>query len=373
MAQSHDRTSELLARPSVMALQLDIRPPGDVAAPVLPCAEPEADPLSDVLRMVKLTGALFFFVDASSPWGVEVPPAETFGSIILPRTQHVVSYHIVLEGEGWAILPGVPAVRFEAGDILVFPHGDPYSMLSAPDQPPEYDAEATLEFFRDMAAGRLPFLIEEGGGGAAHTRYVCGYLGCDVRPFNPVLSTLPRLLHVRRPAVSSGDLLGQLVEFALAEARMRRAGSECIRLRLSELLFVEVVRRYLESMPAQQTGWLSGLRDPAIGRVLSMLHQRPAHPWTLRELANRAGLSRSVLAERFAHLVGCPPMQYLMLWRMQMAASLLSDGGMKVGAAANQVGYESEAAFSRAFKKVTGIPPAEWRSRHAAAMLTHKA
>jgi AraC-like DNA-binding protein len=317
--------------------------------------------------MVRLTGALFFLVDASSPWGVEVPRADSFAQIVLPRAQHVVSYHIVLEGVGWASMPGVAPTRFEAGDILVFPHGDPYAMLSEPGQKPEFDVDATVRFFRDMAAGKLPFVVQEGGGGPTRTRYVCGYLGCDVRPFNPVLSTLPRFLLVRRPAAAPEDLLDHLIQLTLAETRTDRFGGECIRLRLSELMFIEVVRRHLETMPAGQTGWLSGLRDPAIGRVLSLLHARPAHPWTLPELAREAAMSRAVLAERFAHLVGCPPMQYLTLWRMQIAARLLADCAGKVTAVGHRVGYASEAAFSRAFKKATGLSPAAWRRRHAGA------
>jgi AraC-like DNA-binding protein len=315
--------------------------------------------------MVKLTGALFFVVDASSPWGIEVPDAKAFAAIILPRAQHVVSYHIILKGLGWVVLPGVGSTRFEAGDILVFPHGDPYAMLSTPDQMPEFDSEATVQFFRDMAAGRLPFVIQEGGGGPVRAEFVCGYLGCDVRPFNPVLATLPRLLHVKRRTGGKGGMIDALIEFTLAEARTPRVGGASIRVRLSELMFVEVVRRYLETLPARQTGWLAGLRDPAIGRVLSMMHERPSRPWKLSELAEQAAVSRAVLAERFAHLVGCPPMQYLALWRMQVAARLLADGDVKVAAVGHEVGYESEAAFSRAFKKAAGVSPAAWRRHHA--------
>lgn len=345
MAQAHDAASEWLAGPSAGAPQLRV------------------DPLSDVLRRVKLVGALFFLVDASSPWGIEVPQAKAFAGIILPGAQHVVSYHIVLEGAGWASIPGVASTRFEAGDILVFPHGDAYSMLGAPGQRPEFDVEATLQFFRDMAAGKLPFVIREGGGGSERARFVCGYLGCDMRPFNPVLGTLPRLLHVRRSAGAPQDLLDRLVALTLAEAGARRVGGECIRLGLSELMFVEVVRRHLETLPAGHSGWLAGLRDPAIGHVLAMLHERPAHAWSLEELGTQAGISRAVLADRFGRLVGHPPMRYLTLWRMQIAARLLTDGSMKVAAIGYEVGYESEAAFSRTFKRITGVSPADWRRR----------
>jgi AraC-like DNA-binding protein len=362
MPEPHDHASGSLAWPSVIAVRENVPTAGDVMEPL--CAEHGIDPLSDVLRIVKLTGALFFLVDASSPWGIEVPEADEFAAIILPRAQHVVSYHIVLKGSGWMRLPDVPLTRFEAGDIIVLAHGDRYSMLSAPDQAPEFDTNATLQFFRDMAAGKLPFVIEEGGGGAGGAQFVCGYLGCDIQPFNPVLSTLPRLLHVEGATVLPGGLLDRLIELTLAEAQTHRVGGDCIRLRLSELMFVEVLRRHLEMIPRGQTGWLSGLRDPAISRVLSLLHERPARAWTLRELAKAAGVSRAVLAERFAHLVGCPPMKYLMMWRMQIAARLLADRAMKVAAVAHAVGYESEAAFSRVFKKVTGLAPASWRTRY---------
>jgi AraC-like DNA-binding protein len=182
-----------------------------------------------------------------------------------------------------------------------------------------------------------------------------------VRPFNPLVSSLPRLLHVRDPR---GGFLPQLVSVAIAESRENRAGGESVLARLSELLFVEAVRRHLESLPAEHTGWLAGLRDPFVGRALTALHERPAHDWTIEELAREAALSRSALAERFARLVGVPPIVYLTQWRMQIAAGLLSRGA-KVSAVALDVGYDSEAAFSRAFKKIVGVPPATWRDGSA--------
>jgi AraC-like DNA-binding protein len=321
------------------------------------------DPLSEVLRTVKLTGALFFLVDATSPWGVEVPHASIFGSTILPRAQHIVSYHIVLEGSGYAELPRLPPVRFTAGDVIVFPHGDPYSMLSRPGGKPEFDRDATLRFFRAMAAGELPFVTKEGGGGPERARFVCGFLGCDARPFNPLLDTLPALLHVKRPMSDADDLLDRLIDLTLAEARRNQAGGECIRLRLGELIFIEVIRRHLATCGPEQDGWLSGLRDPLVGRALSLLHRRPAEAWTLRALARTANVSRSVLAERFTRLVGYPPMQYLTRWRVQLAARMLADGPNKIAAVGHDVGYDSEAAFSRTFKRIAGLSPTAWRAQ----------
>ena len=330
------------------------------------CQECGTDPLSDVLRTVKLTGAVFHLVDASLPWGVEIPPANAYSSIILPRAQHVISYHIILKGSGWAEIAGVASTWFEAGDILVMAHGDQYSLLSTPGQTAEYDVDATIAFFHEWMAGKLPFVTREGGGGVGGTKYVCGFLGCDMRPFNPVLSALPRLLRVKWDRKGQDDLLSRLIDLALTDARLPRMGGESIRLRLSELIFVEVVRLCLESLPARETGWLSGLRDPLIGKVLALLHERPAYQWTLNELAHEAGMSRAALAARFTHLIGRAPMQYLTLWRMQIAARLLADSSMKVAAVGREIGYESEAAFSRAFKKAVGLSPAAWRGSAAA-------
>jgi AraC-like DNA-binding protein len=320
-----------------------------------------ADTLSDVLQTVKLTGALFFITDAAPPWGVEVPDGAALAPVILPRAQHVMSYHIVTRGSCWARLMGEPTVALEQGDIIIFPHGDPYVMSMDAGGNAELDAEASKAVFGMMADGRLPFTIREGGEGDDRLNLVCGFLGWDVRPFNPLLSTLPRLLHVRRPANAEDDLLSQLIALTIAESRQKRAGADCIRLRLSELMFIEVVRRYFRDLLPGQSGWLSGLRDPFVGRALVLLHGQPAHPWVLEELAESVGLSRSALAERFTQLVGQPPMQYLSRWRMQVAARLLADGAMKVSAVARSVGYSSEAAFSRSFKKVTGVSPAAWR------------
>jgi AraC-like DNA-binding protein len=323
-----------------------------------------ADTLSDVLRTVRLTGALFFVMDVSSPWEAEVPDGAALASSTLPGAQHVISYHVVTAGACWGGLADEVPVRLEAGDVLVLPRGDAYFISMSPELPRRTDLSAELTFLREMAAGRLPFVVRDGGGGPQGLNLVCGFLGCDLRPFNPLLATLPRLLHVRG-LCRSGDPASHLVELALSESRERRAGGECVRLRLSELMFVEVVRGYLASLPAEQTGWLAGLRDPIVARALAVLHERPSHAWTLEGLARDVGSSRSALADRFAHFVGLPPMQYLTQWRMQVAARLLADGAAKVSAVGRDVGYDSEAAFSRAFKKAAGVPPARWRARRA--------
>ena len=319
------------------------------------------DVLSDVLRTVRLTGAVFFVTEASSPWVLEIPDGVTLAPTILPGAQQVLSYHVVIRGSGWAGLRDGAPVRVEAGDVLVFPHGDPYVMSIARDMRGGPDQDEILAFFRQLAAGELPFTVREGGSGSERLDLVCGFLGCDVRPFNPLLATLPRLLHVRRAFGSTGHPLGRLIELTVAESREKRAGGDCVRLRLGELMFVEVVRQHLAMLPPEQTGWLAGLRDPLVGRALALLHDQPAREWTLGRLAKDAGSSRSTLAERFTQFIGRPPMRYLAHWRMQLASSLLADGMAKVSAIASDVGYDSEGAFSRAFKRIAGMAPATWR------------
>jgi AraC-like DNA-binding protein len=304
------------------------------------------DPLSDVLRAVRLDGAFFYAVQASEPWSVEAVAAKELTPRVLPGAEHLISYHILTTGQCWGGLSGAEAVKLAPGDVIVFPQGDAHVMSSDPK-------------LRSVPAtpGRFPETVTLGEGEIA-TTLVCGFLGCDRRPFNPLVSTLPRQLHL--PGLSSGWLQSfarQVVE----ESQARRVGADSVLTRLAELMFVEVLRRYVETLPPGQQGWLAGLRDDAVGRALGLLHGTPAHPWTLDELAAGVAMSRSAFADRFTTLVGQPPMQYLAQWRMQLAARRLATGNAKIAALAEEVGYESEEAFSRAFKRLMGVSPAAWR------------
>jgi AraC-like DNA-binding protein len=323
---------------------------------------PRPDTLSDVLEGVRLTGALFFLVDAWTPWVAEAPATAALAPAILPRGQQVISYHLITQGSCWCEIEGRSPVPLSAGDVIVVPHGDAYSLSSEPGLRSGLTPEETLGWFRQMAAGELPFVVNEGGDGPERIGVVCGFLGCDTVPFNPILATLPELVHVPLPRMGA-DHLAVLIELAVVEARDRRAGGRSVLLRIGELMFVEVVRRYLSSVEANERGWLAGLRDPVVGRALALLHEAPARSWTLDDLARKAGASRTVLTERFTHLVGQPPMHYLAAWRIQLASRRLGDGAAKISTVAGEVGYESEAAFSRAFKRLTGVAPAVWRSR----------
>lgn len=351
MTGNHDQASRSIAHSS-----------GNGIGVPLEAGARKAHPLSDVLGAVRLTGALFFMVDATSPWCVDIPHTDHYAELILPHSQHVISYHIVLEGKGVASVPGSDGVPFEAGDIILFPHGDAYKMESAAGVPPEFDFDEALYFFREMAAGRLPFIVKEGGGEQPPAKFFCGFLGCDTRPFNPLLVNLPPVLKIRRQA-DGRDRLDQLIEMTMAEMQASDAGSPAMRVRFSELLFVELLRRYLQQPESGRNGWLAGLGDPVTGRALALLHADPARDWTLEDLAKKAGSSRSVLAARFQKQIGHGPIHYLTGWRMQLASQMLMEADVTVAAIAFEVGYASEAAFSRAFKKVTGLSPSEWRDR----------
>ncbi|HEY2809585.1 MAG TPA: AraC family transcriptional regulator [Steroidobacteraceae bacterium] len=311
--------------------------------------------MSDVLRTVRLSGAVFFDIRAAEPWVAATPPGAAIVGRMFPGAEHLISYHVMIAGSCWAGLPDAPPLQLQAGDIIVFPHGDAHVLSSTPGM----RTKADLSLYRQPQEGqRLPFTISMGEGGAAEAAHlVCGFLGCDVRPYNPLLAALPRVIRVRDTA----GALAAYVRFALAEAREPRIGGDSVLGRLSELMFVDVIRQYVESLPADRTDWLAGLRDPFVGRALNALHRHPARSWSLQSLSRHVGLSRSALTERFSQFVGRPPMQYLANWRMQVATSHLTAGGESVAAIANLVGYDSESAFSRTFKKLVGTSPSQWR------------
>jgi AraC-like DNA-binding protein len=316
------------------------------------------DALSDVLKAVRLTGAVFFDVRAAAPFVAEAPSSADIADRVIPGAQHLVHYHVVSEGSVWGGLDGEAGVQLTAGDIIVFPHGDAHVLSSAPGMRGRLDL-ARFDAAREQPR---PFALSVGAGATPSAHFVCGFLGCDARPFNPLLAALPRMIHVRDRA---GGAIEAFVRLALAEGADPRPGSDVVLGRLSELMFVDVVRRYLETLPAGRAGWLAGLREPFVGRALAALHASPARDWTLESLAREAALSRSALAERFTELVGQPPMQYLARWRMQLAAGQLAAGTDSVATIAAKVGYDSEAAFSRAFKKATGVAPGRWRKQSA--------
>ena len=314
------------------------------------------DALSDVLRAVRLKGAIFFDVHASDPWAAETPAGTQIVRRMFPAAEHLICYHAITHGTCWACVSNQPPLPLTAGDVVVIPHGHAHVLSTAPGMRGVQDVGR----YRAPNEVELPVSISMGDGSSESTRFVCGFLGCDARPYNPLLSSLP---HVFKVSDQADGPLGAYVQIALTESKKPRIGSESVLGRLSELMFVDVIRRYLETLPADRLDWLAGLRDPHIGRALAEIHRDPAHHWTLESLAHRVARSRSAFAEHFTKFVGTPPMQYLTSWRMQIAANQLLSTTDSVTAVANRIGYDSEAAFSRAFKKAVGAPPSEWRRK----------
>lgn len=312
------------------------------------------DVLSDALRVIRLKGSLFLNAEFREPWCVAVPGGAELASELSQGREHLAICHLVVEGCCWAQLPGAEPVRLEAGDVVVLPHGDAHLVGSGLHHAPVA--------IRDRVVVKTPdFSQIRYGGQGAETVIVCGWFAYDRDVASPAISALPSLFRSgirRRP---SGTWLEPSIRYAVAEAASGQAGSGVIADRLAEILFVEAIRAYIEAQPIWQTGWLAGLRDPVVGKCIALLHERPANDWTVASLARAANVSRTVLAERFVALIGTPPIHYLTQWRVALAAHLLGHSRLSLARIAEQVGYETEASFNRAFKRAYGVPPASWR------------
>lgn len=309
------------------------------------------DALSDALRVLRLTGAVFLDAAFTAPWCVVSNPRGN--SRLMAGSPDIVFFHVLTEGRCKARLTeGGETMEFSAGDLIMLPRGSGHLMGSDL----RIAAVASDAFVR---AGRL-LRVEHGGGGDT-TRFVCGFLRCDERLCGPMLEALPRLMRV---PLGEGAISGWVKGLLAAGARESAAagpGSESMLAKLSELLFVEALRRYTEQLPEQQTGWLAGVRDRFVGRALALMHERPERDWTVDELAAAVGLSRSSLSQRFTDFIGQPPMQYLTRWRLTIAAQRLRNDDVSLARIAADSGYDSEAAFNRAFKRALGTTPAAWR------------
>lgn len=323
-----------------------------------------ADALADVLKTVRMTGAVFFNVAAKAPWVAEQCSPEMVLPLVRPGAEHLISYHIVTEGSCYAsLIDGGDPIEVHAGQVIVFTRGDRHVMSSEP-------GLRANPITADMLADgvQLPYMLSFGDEGPSTAKVICGFLVCDSGPFNPLMDALPRVL-IGESGRGHGEIpcLSALVRIAMNEIRDRRVGGEGVLGKVAELMFIEVVRQYLESLTPDRDGWLAGLRDPFVGKALALMHAHPGCDWGVEELARDVGSSRSEFAERFTYLVGMPPMTYLAKWRMQIASGLLNDN-VNIAKVAAEVGYGSEASFSRAFKKVVGVPPSHWRdSKHSGA------
>jgi len=313
------------------------------------------DAFSEILAAMKLKGALFFNAELSSPWGVNSPTSKDLAPALAPGAPHLVIYHLVVEGKALARTQEGALLALEPGDIVIFPHGDPHQMLSS--ERASIDVTpAIIEKIvtRDLSPLRV-------GGGGENTRLVCGYMACDPFMCRPILEGLPPIFKVNIRADNSGHWLENSILHLVEETASGRAGSDAMLAKLSEALFVDTLRRYIAGLPEEQIGWLAGARDPIVGKSLAILHSHVNHPWTIADLAREVGLSRSALVERFSRFLSVPPMTYLTRWRLHLAARALITTPRGMADIAADVGYESEAAFNRAFKREFKLPPARYR------------
>jgi AraC-like DNA-binding protein len=315
------------------------------------------DVLSTVLKTVKLEGAMFYNAEFSAPWSFRAPPSSLVSPYLSPEPRHVIIYHLLTHGRAYANVENGERISLSAGDIVVFPHGDPHFMGNGRDVEPRDNGQIIQEILsQGLKVARM-------GGGGEVTRFVCGYLACDPQLSKAFLGGLPPIFKVNIGNDSSGQWLGNSIRYSVGQAVASQAGSEIVVAKLSEALFAETLRRYVDLLPPGQTGWLAGARDPDVGNALALMHGQPSDSWTIAELARRVGVSRSVLAERFRYFLGMPPIAYLTHLRLQLGAQLLAATSHSVAQIAGEVGYESEPAFNRAFKREFSSPPARFRKK----------
>jgi AraC-like DNA-binding protein len=312
------------------------------------------DVLSDVLQMVRLEGALFLNAELHEPWCVEVPKGSDVAQVLRPGAENLAICHMILEGRCWVQLPACDPVPVEAGDVVVLPHGDSHIVGSGLRHAP-----VNIDHLIQVKLPELN-LIRYGGQGDQAV-VVCGWFAYERDVPNPLVESLPRLFRSPVGQRSCGQWILQSIRYALTEAVSHQPGSSAVAAKVAESVFVEALRAYIDSLPSLQSGWLSGLRDPQISKCLDLLHSDPARNWSIEELAHEVHVSRSVLAKRFNELVGVPPMQYLKRWRLAIAARLLCNERSSLIRVTEAIGYESEASFSRAFRKEFGVPPGQWR------------
>jgi len=319
------------------------------------------DVLSDVLRVVRLDGALFFNGEFSAPWCVSSTRSATIAPLLSPHAGHLIIFHFLTEGRAYAKLPDGERVELTAGDIVVFPHGDAHFLGNGTAVKP---VDSLKTFGANLTEG---VKVARFGGGGELTRFVCGFLTCEPRMSQVFLAGLPPILKVHVVNEPSGQWLENSIRFSVGQMSGANDGTGLVLAKLSEVLFIETLRRYISNLPPDQTGWLAGARDPFIGQALALMHKKPADPWTVEELARQVGLSRTRFAERFHHFLGEPPMAYLARWRVKLGAELLQSTEDSVAEVAATVGYGSEAAFNRAFKREMDCPPAQFRRKRVPA------
>ena len=282
-------------------------------------------------------------------------PIDQHGPLSIASRGHLIIYHFLTEGRAYARLPEGGREELAAGDVVIFPHGDAHFLGNGS---PERPVDSLRTFSKNLTEG---LKLARFGGGGEITRFVCGFMTCEPRLSEVFLAGLPKMLKVPVANAPSGQWLENSIRFLVSEENGSDAGSGLVLSRLSEVLFVETLRQYINTLPPDRVGWLAGARDPIIGQALALVHKDPAHPWTILDLARHVGLSRTRLAERFRHFLGESPMAYLAQWRLKLGAELLQSTEESVAEVAATVGYGSEAAFNRAFRREFDCPPAQFR------------
>lgn len=314
------------------------------------------DALSDLLQGMRLTGVVFLESRFTAPWSVVSRLRPEDYKSFLADPAEVIAYHYVRRGRLVLQVAGEDPVEVHAGEAVLLPRSDPHTLGSAAGLAA---VEASV-LVQPGEGGRLSRIVH--GGGGEETHLICGFLGSAQRG-NALIASLPRVLKINMAEAGLDEWIETSVRFAQRGLNEGLIGAATVMSRLSELMFVEAVRRYAAALPPEQRGWLFALRDPYVSKALALLHGRPCHPWTAESLAGAVSLSRSAFADRFAAAVGMPPKRYLISWRLQMAKDKLRAGLKPVAQIAHEVGYEAEAAFNRAFKREFGVPPAAWRKQ----------
>jgi AraC-like DNA-binding protein len=299
-----------------------------------------SDPLAEALHFLRMNGAFYCRSELTAPWGMTMMPMPGY-----------LWFHVVTSGEVRLEAGDAEPTLIRPGDLGLVPHGEGHVLRSEPG----VEAPGVLELDREEISERYEILRH--GGGGAPTTLVCGAVRFDHPAAGNLIAILPEILHIEASSSPQTDWMQSTLRLMAAEARELRPGGEAVITRLGDILVIQAIRSWLETDPAARTGWLGALQDPQIGRAISLIHRDPARDWTLASLADELAMSRSAFAARFTELVDEPAMQYVTRWRMQVAVTSLRDEGATVAQLASRLGYRSEAAFARAFKRVIGVPP----------------
>jgi AraC-like DNA-binding protein len=311
------------------------------------------DALSELLRVIRLSGTAFIDAELSAPWAVQTPPPSAIAASLATGAKRIIPYHVVANGACYVELRGRRPVELGAHQIVMFPHGDVHVLASTPGLGPlQITTDDVIKLVRPDSIANVHY-----GGGGARTRFICGFFACDDLLSEQLIARLPRLIRCEAGAHSAASLLLESLQPSQAAERL---GQGAILGKLSELLFVEAIRDYVESLPEQEN-WLSGLKDRYVSHGLALMYARPGAGWSLETLAKTVGVSRTALAEHFVRCTGMAPMQYLSQWRLRLAADALGHTDRAIKLIAEAAGFGSAAAFTRAFRRVFGVSPAKWR------------